>query len=127
MGQTGCDPEPLTLPQLSHALQAEWARISYARIQRLIQCMPRRCRCHMHCRKNGLGFHEPGFRDSFSVCQGDVTVTCTAGRMGGRISRARIQRLIQCMPRRCHCHMHCRKNELEIQRFIQCMPRRVTQ
>ena len=51
-------------------------------IQKLILSMPRRCRCHMHCRKNELGFHEPGFRNSFCLCQGDVAVTCTAGRMG---------------------------------------------
>ena len=35
----------------------------------------------MHCRKNELGFHEPGFRNSLCLCQGDVAVTCTAGIM----------------------------------------------
>ena len=26
----------------------------------------------MHCKKNGLGFHVPGFKDSFSLGQGGV-------------------------------------------------------
>lgn len=36
--------QPQTLQQLARALQEEWATIPQARIQRLIQSMPRRCR-----------------------------------------------------------------------------------